>query len=535
MEEISKDALWAKLETTASNSVQDEETPSPVQKQLDDPPVAEGAVVESKELQIPPESSPKPGGAKLAVSGPAINVEPEDEEVKNGELQTETKVLAEKEGEVTLATEVPQEKEVSIAKLNTQNFHLDQAEPLLPDSFPNPPSIGSSSIPATIPNLRHLLTEYGVVARYNVIKKKIQITLPGVTGTSDNQSNVALSYVHSLATLNRMGTGQISKYIVAVGDHNLYNPVADWITSKPWDGIDRLQALYDTLTHQEDFPWQLKEILMYRWLLSAVAAAFEKSGFRCRGVFTLQGPQSIGKTAWIAALVSDALLREQLILQDHHLDASSKDSLLSAVSHWVVELGEVDSSFKKDMARLKGFLTSNIDKVRRPYGYDDSEYPRRTVFAASVNEKDFLVDMTGNTRWWTIPVTAINYNHGIDMQQLFAQVLIDYRKGEKWWLTSAEEQCLEKYNKEHRKVSAIEERVMPILDLNLKDEEGLPAMTASELLIRVGYKTVSNSQAKECGTLLRQHLGEPKKINGYQKWRIPFAKQTNITRLDDEY
>ena len=75
-----------------------------------------------------------------------------------------------------------------------------------------------------------------------------------------------------------------------------------------------------------------------------------------------------------------------------------------------------------DMARLKGVLTRDFDKVRRPYARAESEYQRRTVFFASVNKPNFLVDMTGNTRWWTIPVSKINYEHGIDMQQVFAQL-----------------------------------------------------------------------------------------------------------------
>ena len=46
---------------------------------------------------------------------------------------------------------------------------------------------------------------------------------------------------------------------------------------------------------------------------------------------------------------------------------------------------------------------------------------------------------TGNTRFWTIPVTRINFEHGIDMQAVFAQIAVAYDAGEQWWLTQAEE------------------------------------------------------------------------------------------------
>ena len=52
---------------------------------------------------------------------------------------------------------------------------LDEAEPLNPESFPNKPRPGSTSIPATIRNVKHLLRSYGIVVRYNVIKKNLKI------------------------------------------------------------------------------------------------------------------------------------------------------------------------------------------------------------------------------------------------------------------------------------------------------------------------------------------------------------------------
>ena len=281
--------------------------------------------------------------------------------------------------------------------------HLDSAKPLDPTKFPNQGTGNNGNkLPATIPNLRYMLSAYGINVHYNVIAKKLEIIIPGFSGSPDNSDNSALAQIISLATLNNIPTGQIMHYLYAIGDSNLVNPVAEWITSKPWDATDRLQALYDTLVTREGFPTTLRNLLLYRWLLSAVAAALMPSGFRARGVLTLQGPQSIGKTAWISALVSLLMLRDAVIRLDHHLDAGSKDSLITAIFHWIVEIGEPDSSFKKDIARLKGFITGDRDKVRRPYARVDSEYPRRTVFCATVNDQHFLIDDSGNTRWWTI-------------------------------------------------------------------------------------------------------------------------------------
>lgn len=419
-------------------------------------------------------------------------------------------------------------------------FNFDRAERIDVTSFPHQPRNGTNKLPCTIPNLEHMLKTYGILTRYNTISKKLELNIPSHSGSPDNLDNVAYAKICSLAALNGISTNVIPSVLEAIGDKNQFNPVSDWINSKPWDEVDRLESFYATLHEREGYPVQLKKLLMRRWLISAVAAALMPNGFKARGVLTLQGPQSIGKTSWIHALVDNLILRDSVIKLDHHLDAGNKDSLITAITHWLVEIGELDSSFKKDVARLKGFLTAGNDKLRRPYGRTNSEYQRRTVFCATVNDENFLVDPTGNTRWWCIPVTSINFQHGIDMQQLFAQVATLYIDGEPWWLSKKEEALLESQNAHHRTVSYLHERILAALDLSRINEPNLKAITASELLSEIDIKYPSQSQFKECHAVLRELLGPSKKINGSMKWRIPVKKfgwqppASTTPKVDDE-
>jgi putative DNA primase/helicase len=404
---------------------------------------------------------------------------------------------------------------------------LSDAKALDTKSFKHQGKGYGQMLPATIPNLAHILDAYGVSVRYNVIKKKTEIRLPAFICTTDNADNVALTHIVSLAATNNMPTGQIPMYVEALADSNSYNPVAEWIKLRPWDGQDRLDAIIATITTKDGFPLVLKRSLIYRWLLSCVAAALMDRGFKARGVLTLQGPQGCGKTSWVISLVSDAALRETVIKVDHHLDGNNKDSILTAICHWIVEIGELDSSFKKDIARLKGFLTSDQDKLRRPYARGDSEYARRTVFCATVNEHNFLIDMTGNSRWWTIPVKSVNFKHGIDMQQVYAQLTLDYERGEQWWLTAPEEAMLETQNKEHQAVNVIGEQMRVLIDFERAGTLDDPAMAAIDVLRELDYEKPTNGQCRDCAAILREHFGEPKKIKGIMKWRIPKAQQFN--------
>jgi putative DNA primase/helicase len=371
---------------------------------------------------------------------------------------------------------------------------------------------------ATIPNIEVMLNHYGITTYYDVIKKKAFVNVPMVSGSPDNIDNTSLTACVSLAKLNQLPSEPVPEYIHAIADTNQRNPVADWITAVQWDGIDRLNDLFNTLQVRPDYPVTLRNTLVRRWLISAVAAALKPMGFKARGVLTLQGAQSIGKTSWLESLVPDLSLRNRIVKTDHLLDPSNKDSVMGAVSHWLVELGELDSTFKKDVARLKGFITADMDKLRRPYARLDSEYQRRTVFFASVNDSKFLVDDTGNTRFWTLAVEAINFKHGIDMQQLWAQVVTLYEAGDQWWLTKEEESQLEALNKGHRVVTAVRDAIESHFDFESTDLWLYKNMSATEVLKEIGYDKPTNPQSKEAGAALRELIGEP---NSKNRWKVP--------------
>lgn len=402
---------------------------------------------------------------------------------------------------------------------------MEAAKPLKrrvdPDDFPDVPRPGTSRVPLTLENVAYMLEQTGITARFNVIKKRLEVRCSDGRQASETE-------ILSLANLNGLGHGNLQPFIFELARRNPVNSVDDWINSKPWDGEDRKRAFYETVQSVEDYPGGLKEVLLNRWLLAATAAATLKDRrFHCRGVLTLQGPQGVGKTSWIASLMPAGPLRDEFVKRDHHLDGGNKDSIIGGISQWITEIGELDSSFRKDVARLKGFLTNDCDKLRPPYARSEVEFDRRTVFAASVNDSNFLVDHTGNSRFWTISVERLDYEHDIDMQQLFAQLRCDLEKGAQWWLTPNEEALLAEYNLRHRSVSATEEQVLDAIDPDLIDTDAGVYMTASEVLTKIGIRSPSNRQAKECGAVLRERIGQPKRVKGRDKWRVPLRIDRN--------
>lgn len=385
--------------------------------------------------------------------------------------------------------------------------------------FPDRPPPRSDRPPATIANIEHLLDHAGIRVSYNEVSKRDEIEIPNRTGSTDNVDNVTLTHIISLVAEHHIPTGNVPGFVEAIANKNAYNPVEDWIRSRPWDGTDRLPDVYQTVVPAEGYPDSLKEIVLRKWLRS-VSAAATRSSFRSRGVLTLQGAQGAGKSSWIKALISDPVLADRVVKLGHHMDPSNKDSLIGAIGFAITEIGELDSSFKKDIARLKGFLTDDTDRVRRPYDRRESSYPRRTVFAATVNEHQFLQDPTGNTRFWTIPVSSLNWQHQIDMQQVFAQLAQEVEDLETWWLTDDEEALLNDLNSRHSTASPVAERLAEMVDIDRIGSEGLDAMSATQVLEWLQLP-LTNPMAREAGAALRSLLGDPKKINGTMKWRVP--------------
>ncbi len=374
---------------------------------------------------------------------------------------------------------------------------------------------------STRENLEFLLNSYGITCRYNEIKKVIEINVPWAKYIQDNKMNCAIAEIFSLCSKNSMPKTEIQDYILLIANDNSYNPVADWINSKPWDKTSRLADLLNTLVCPVDD--ELKKCILFRWLISCVAC-LTHTNFTSHGVLVFIGHQGVGKTSWFKRLADPSL---NAVLDGAIIDAMNKDTIINATSHWLVELGELDATFRKsDISRLKALITQPSDKIRQPYARNVSEYPRRTVFFGSVNDSRYLVDDTGNRRWWTLPVDYINYNHDIDMQQLWAEVQEYYKQGHKWWLEPHELLMLNEHNEEYLQIDPIEEKILS--SYSLTDNYSKREITATDVLIEIGFDRPTKAQVNTASKVLKKYFGDAERRKNGRFYNIP-VKNTGVT------
>ena len=275
-----------------------------------------------------------------------------------------------------------------------------------------------------IENTAALLQSHKVRSRYNLMAHSFELEIPGFTPAVERKANADLHWLRSTAERHGLSKDTVLEHLSVLATE--YHPVRDWINAVPWDGTDRLSELVGTI--ETDDP--LAPELIARWLRQCAAAVTGDPGFRPVGVLTFQGPQGCGKTTWCKRLAPDASGWVGIGL---NLDPSRRDDVQTITRFWISELGEIDATFKRaDLAAIKAFADRHEDVYRSAYARREERVPRRTILFASVNRPDFLADDTGNRRWWTIRVSRCNWDHGIDTQQLWAQVYQQVVDGLPW-------------------------------------------------------------------------------------------------------
>jgi predicted P-loop ATPase len=118
------------------------------------------------------------------------------------------------------------------------------------------------------------------------------------------------------------------------------------------------------------------------------------------------------------------------------------------------------------------------------------------------------------------------------MQQVWAEIAVLYEKGEKWWLTPEEEKLLELNNSEFLSVSPFEELLQEKYNFS---KPATQPITATELLINLGYLNPGKKQRNEMGQVL-QKLGV--KRNRLSKYLMPpqyEVEEKNLVDSENQY
>ncbi|MDE5884397.1 MAG: hypothetical protein K2H29_04885 [Oscillospiraceae bacterium] len=277
----------------------------------------------------------------------------------------------------------------------------------------------------TIENLTAYLDQKGYTVTYDEILRDYIFT--GFQGESQEhlkENAPDLIYNELQFELSRCNSTKIAKFLNIIATRNKVNPIRTIIENTAWDGKDRLEEIYTMFGIDETDI--MSRTLFRKWSMQAIAGLYNKyeSPFSLDIVLVFQGAQGIAKTRFFEHLAMDHMY----FGEGYTIDTRNKDDIIQVTSNWIVELGEIGSTMRKDMDSLKAFLTKSMDEYRAPYGRTSLKYPRHTSFVGTVNDEKYLIDETGNRRFATIPIQegiSLNYETQIvpfDSLQFWAQI-----------------------------------------------------------------------------------------------------------------
>lgn len=360
--------------------------------------------------------------------------------------------------------------------------------------------------------LAHYRAYLGDRLRFNIYNQAVEIDAKAVTDLEH--------YYLQLAQQNiKVSKELAADALVFVAKENQYDPVREYLDRVADDvppvSIDHLSTSY---LRPSDQPGTLFDAMLRCTLIAAVRRVYEP-GAKHDAACVLMGPQGCGKSTFWRNLggpfFSDALG-----------DINSKDDLLLLGKAWIHEWGEIDRiTGKRHAGQVKAFLSQQTDCYRVPYGKAVESFPRRSIIVGSTNrDTGFLIDDTGNRRFWVIPVDVQGMIEVdgllLERDAIWSAAVAAYRNGEPNHLPSNLEREVTEANLAYLVESPW---LQPVRDwLASPRNAGIPVTTEVLLTDAIGKPLERQSRAdqmqiasilREIGLIKRRRL-----VGGTQKW-----------------
>ena len=244
-----------------------------------------------------------------------------------------------------------------------------------------------------------------------------------------------------------------------------YNPVKELLEKTPRDGVDRFSELLKLMGIQDNKRYCK---IMRKFFIQGCAMVYNEGDTRLDFAPVFLGKQGCGKTL-LTSLIG---ISPDFFQEGARIDMREKDTLISANSRFLVELGEGDWTLGKGQSALKSYLTSPMTDVRKPFAAKPMRVPRHNVFILTTNEQRMLFDDTGNRRFPVIELTHMD-TLGIRAlanctgwgAQLWAQMYeTAYKSGADYRLTAAEISAGEVDSVNHLALKLGQQELLDLLD-----------------------------------------------------------------------
>lgn len=237
------------------------------------------------------------------------------------------------------------------------------------------------------------------------------------------------------------------------------DPYKQYVESLPdWDGEDYILQLANSVqtTDNEHF-----EKCLRKWLI-AMLASWYYDDLVNHTALIFSGKQGIGKTRWFRSIIPRELSE---FVYSGYIQTKDREVNVKVSECSLIIMDELENLSSNNLEAIKALITQDQQFMRRAYCTLSQSFIRRASFAGTVNNSQFLHDITGNRRFLCFEATSINIEHNIPLNQLFSQAWYLLGTGFQYWLDVDDIAELELKNNDFRFVSPEEEMLDTFFDV----------------------------------------------------------------------
>lgn len=229
-----------------------------------------------------------------------------------------------------------------------------------------------------------------------------------------------------------VGVNLVLQSVEAIARRRKRHTVREYLEGLKWDGTPRIARMFVDLFGAEDTPYNVGVAACV--LVSAVSRILwfddkqPSKGSKVDFMLVLEGGQGAGKTTAVLELFGAEWYAEATESPAH------KDFYQTLRGRWGVEIGEMDSFSKADVAKVKQAITTRFDVYRPSYGRTARSFRRECVFMGTTNKDDYLRDESGARRFLPLKVGRVDITTLVSVRdQLWAEAVHLFREGFEWW------------------------------------------------------------------------------------------------------
>jgi hypothetical protein len=353
--------------------------------------------------------------------------------------------------------------------------------------------------------------------RYNIVSGKLEVRKLAQAEYEQMTDYIENSILRELLKNNLQCNTTKLRNILFSDYCRTFDPFAEYFAKLPaWDGeTDYIAQLAATVSTIDDKLWQY---CFKKWIVASVASLLDPKVINHTAII-FSGGQGIGKTTWMESLCPKEL---RPYLFSGTINPTNKDTLVHLSECWFINMDELENMNRTEIGTLKEIITKSAIRIRRAYGHNNESLPRRASFMGSVNTSQFLNDTTGSRRFLCFDVSTIQYDHQVDVANVYAQALALVKEGFRFYFDRDEIIRITSNNEQYQ-IKSIEEELLLTWFRHPKPNESPLYLSTSQILTKLAsYSKLATSTGNviTLGKVLKKHNFERKKKSGNYVYEV---------------